>query len=174
MGGLYCHHNFAKGCLALSRVVLCQSYTSAARSFVLVPALGALASWIPPSSRMLRFHSPLTAGSHFQEVQQHEIASIWGRLQDEELIFLSGTVSLDTLCLMVSHLNTFPGNWINISLLRCIPSSLQACQCGGMKMMMMNGVVLFVVQRMHKANEIAVAHIFIPQLYFFAVDMSFV
>ncbi len=45
-------HNVAEGYLAHKCVVLFESHTSTARSFVLVSALWVLASWIPPSPRM--------------------------------------------------------------------------------------------------------------------------
>lgn len=52
MGCHYGFHDFAKGYLAQEHVVLFESHTSTARSFVLVSALWVVASWIPSSPRV--------------------------------------------------------------------------------------------------------------------------
>lgn len=87
MGCHFGSRNVAKGYLAQECVVLFESHTNTARSFVLVSALWAPASWIPPSPRMCA-STPLSPSALiFKRYNKAKIASIWGRLWDEELTF---------------------------------------------------------------------------------------
>lgn len=86
MGSLCGFYDVAKGCLAPPRVVLFRSHTSTARSFVLASGFVSSRQLDPAQSQNVRFHSPLTASVHFQEVQLNEI-HMRTAPGDEELIF---------------------------------------------------------------------------------------
>lgn len=85
-----CHcgfHNVAKDYLAQERVVLFESHTNTARSFVLVSALWVLASWIPPSPRMCAstpLSPPALIFKRYNKMKSHPYEESFG---NEELIF---------------------------------------------------------------------------------------
>lgn len=94
-----CHcgfHNAAKGCLALECVVLFESHTSTARSFVLASALWVWASWIPPSPRMCASTPLSPAALTFKRYSKMKWRQIWRPLRDEALVFLGGKASLES------------------------------------------------------------------------------